>query len=180
MFEVYLIVGIALCLVIAAFYGLFFVIPTKGSEGENDEKRTNKVGSNKVIIGILITALCISGYYNYKQGEKISKYKDSVQSLKVNNRNYKSQIKDKNIKIKTLREKVRRLSLTYSDGSKVYPGNSTNGNISGYAYITPYGGKYHSYGCRYLENAKENGSIQKVSIRTLKSEGYEPCSVCGG
>ncbi|WP_026834514.1 ComEC/Rec2 family competence protein [Eubacterium xylanophilum] len=49
--------------------------------------------------------------------------------------------------------------------------SSTSGST---VYITRTGKKYHFKGCRYLSS-----SCYKISLKDAKSQGYEPCSVCG-
>lgn len=41
-------------------------------------------------------------------------------------------------------------------------------------YITKTGAKYHNAGCRYLSK-----SMIPISLKSAKSSGYTPCSVCG-
>lgn len=105
--------------------------------------------------------------------EKLSKIKD--QQSKIDQLN--DTIKEKNKTISDLTEQLNNFESyeddyydsDYYDGENYYTDEDTSYTV----YITEYGSKYHSSGCRYLWNSKI-----AIDINEAISEGYEPCSIC--
>lgn len=62
-----------------------------------------------------------------------------------------------------------------SDSSSVPAAYSSSDDQSETVYVTNYGHKYHSAGCRYLKKSQI-----PMSLSEAKRQGYTACSVCGG
>ena len=62
-----------------------------------------------------------------------------------------------------------------SDSSSVPAAYSSSDDQSETVYVTNYGNKYHSAGCRYLKKSQI-----PMSLAEAKRQGYTACSVCGG
>jgi len=61
----------------------------------------------------------------------------------------------------------------YKDQSPAQDEKSTTPDVT--VYVTKTGKKYHAAGCRYLSK-----SCIPISLNDAISQGYTPCSVCGG
>lgn len=109
----------------------------------------------------------------YDTKQKLSKLKN--QQSKIDELNDTIDEKDKTIS--DLKEQLNNFESyeddyydsDYYDGDNYYTDEDTSYTV----YITEYGSKYHSSGCRYLWNSKI-----AIDINEAISEGYEPCSIC--